>query len=116
MIYVRYPVLQQITRTITVSLTEDSGDYYLNFFYKRQASPNDSRWYIEPSVPFGNEAHADTTQIGTGTSYELVSDVIGETFAYTHDGADNVTPGNGTEDANVSITVEHIQIDNTIAT
>lgn len=100
----------ELTRVMDVYLTESGGNYYLTFDYKRQTDPNDSTYYIEPDPPFGHPSHATSIQVGSGTSFETLGDLIGHEFTFTHDGDDNATPANGTEDATVKVTIENISV------
>lgn len=107
-IEITYTPAIPIARRCRVKLTEDSGDYYLNFELLRQVTPNDSDYYIDPDPAFGNQSHATSIQVGPSTSYASLEDIEGTEFTFTHDGADNATPANGTEDGSIKITVESI--------
>lgn len=94
----------QITRVLTIFLTEEAGPtFWLNFQFHRFSDPNQEETYIEPSDPF-------KVQVGPGTSYETLGDLIDVPFVFPHDGDDNVTPANGTEDVILTFTIRNITI------
>lgn len=91
-----------INRRYDVYLTESSGDYYLTFDVYRAADPNDSDWYLEATF-------TDTVALGD-TGRETIGDLIGTAIAFSHEGDDNDTPANGTEDATVTFTITDIAV------
>lgn len=87
----------------TGSGTGFGGNYYfLMIDYLRETTANSAVYYVEDTF--------ELAEVGPGTSYEVLGDLIGHEFSFTHDGDDNDDTGNGTEDVTIAFTIESISV------